>query len=340
MKRELLNRKDFKKAVFERDGGYCIVCKKPAVDAHHIIERRLWENGGYFLDNGVSLCEEHHLQAEMTLLSCEELRTLAGITTVLIPDHLYSDVVIDKWGNPIMPNGRRLRGELFDDLSVQKILEKGGVLNLFSRYVKYPRTYHLPWSPGATDDDRIIKSADVFKDKEVVVTVKMDGENTTMYNDYIHARSLADKKHWSKSWVKSFHGQIAHEIPEDMRLVVENLYAKHSILYKDLESYVYGISVWQNLTCLSWDESCEWFGLLGIPVVPTLYRGVWDEKRIKDIWLDYDLNEGYVVRLTSSFHYKDFARSAAKFVRKGHVTANEHWFFGNAGEVNKLKNKQ
>jgi hypothetical protein len=337
MKQKLLTRNEFREAVFKRDGYCCVVCKKPAKDAHHIIERRLWDDGGYYLDNGVSLCEEHHLKAEMTILTCEELRDLAGIQKAIVPEHLYPDCIIDKWGNPIMPNGRRLRGELFDDLSVQKVLDEGGVLNLFSRYVKYPRTYHLPWSPGATDDDRIIKSADVFKDKEVVVTIKMDGENTTMYNDYIHARSLSDKKHWSKSWAKNFHGQIAHEIPEDMRLVVENLYAKHSILYHELESYVYGISIWQNLTCLSWDESCEWFGLFTIPVVPVIYRGIWDEKKIRSIFLNYDLNEGYVVRLASSFHYKDFSRSAAKFVRKGHVTANEHWFFGNAGETNKLK---
>lgn len=339
--KKLLSRDDFREGVFLRDKKTCVICGQPAVDAHHILERRLFSDGGYYLNNGSSLCGPCHLKAEMTTISVEEIRTACGIQEKdkVIPEHLYDDQVYDKWGNPIMPNGRRLRGELFDDLSVQKILDEGGVLNLFSRYVKYPRTYHLPWSPGATDDDRIIKSADVFKDKEVVVTVKMDGENTTMYNDYIHARSLADKKHWSKSWAKNFHGQIAHEIPEDMRLVVENLYAKHSILYNDLESYIYGISVWQNLTCLSWDESCEWFGLLGIPVVPILYRGAWDEKKIRSITLDYEKQEGYVVRLTSSFHYKDFSRSAAKFVRKGHVTANEHWFFGDAGETNKLKIK-
>ena len=38
-----------------------MVCKKPAVDAHHLLERRLWPDGGYHLDNGVSLCAEHHL---------------------------------------------------------------------------------------------------------------------------------------------------------------------------------------------------------------------------------------------------------------------------------------
>ena len=337
MNQKLLTRDEFRQSVFDRDGGICIVCREKAVDAHHVIERKLWENGGYFLDNGVSLCEKHHLQAEMTLVSCEELRRLAGITKIVVPEHLYADDVMDKWGNPVLPNGRRLKGELFDDPSVQKILNQGNVLNLFSRYVKYPRTYHLPWSPGVTKDDRIIKSTNVFEGREVVVTVKMDGENTTMYNDYIHARSLSDKKHWSKSWVKNFHGGIAHDIPEDMRFVVENLYAKHSIKYDDLESYCYGISAWVNLTCLDWNTTVDWFELLGIPMVPVLYRGVWDERKIRSITLDYEKQEGYVVRLTDSFHYRNFSRSIAKFVRKGHVTAEEHWFHGNAGETNELR---
>jgi hypothetical protein len=336
---KLLERDDFRKAVFLRDKHTCVICKAPAVDAHHILERRLFSDGGYYLNNGASLCSDCHLKAEMTTISVEDIRAACGISenSKVLPEHLYDDQPYDKWGNPILPNGRRMRGELFDDSSVQKILNEANVLSLFSKYVKYPRTWHLPWSPGATKDDRIIKTTDQFKGQEVVVTIKMDGENTTMYNDYIHARSLSDKKHWSKSWIKNFHGSIAHDIPEDMRLVVENLYAKHSIKYIELESYCYGISAWMNMTCLEWDTSCEWFALLGIPVVPVLYRGEWDEEKISSIFVDYDLNEGYVVRLVRSFHYKDFSKSVAKFVRKGHVTSDDHWFYGKAGEVNSLK---
>jgi len=189
MNQKLLTRDEFRQSVFNRDGGICIVCGEKAADAHHVIERKLWENGGYFLDNGVSLCEKHHLQAEMTLVSCEDLRRLAGITKIVVPEHLYADDIMDKWGNPVLPNGRRLKGELFDDPSVQKILNQGNVLNLFSRYVKYPRTYHLPWSPGVTKDDRVIKSTNVFEGREVVVTVKMDGENCLDGNTLLTTRN-------------------------------------------------------------------------------------------------------------------------------------------------------
>jgi len=44
------------------------------------------------------------------------------------------------------------------------------------QHYKYPRTAHLPWSPGADDDDIIIDTVDSFVGKEVVVTEKMDGE--------------------------------------------------------------------------------------------------------------------------------------------------------------------
>ncbi|MEI8604633.1 RNA ligase family protein [Pseudoalteromonas sp. B160] len=45
--------------------------------------------------------------------------------------------------------------------------------------VKYPRTPHLPWSPGATEDDIHQGNLSCFANKQVVVTEKMDGENTT-----------------------------------------------------------------------------------------------------------------------------------------------------------------
>lgn len=42
--------------------------------------------------------------------------------------------------------------------------------------VKYPKTMHLPWSPGLQNDDRVIANLDAFRGHEVVVTEKLDGE--------------------------------------------------------------------------------------------------------------------------------------------------------------------
>jgi hypothetical protein len=126
-------------------------------------------------------------------------------------------------------------------------------------YVKYPRTPHLPWSPGKTNDDKLIESLVGFEGKNVTVTVKCDGENTTLYQNYLHARSLDYSSHPSRTWLKSFHANFAHNVPEGWRICGENLYAKHSIKYSNLESYFLVFSIWneQNV-CLSWDDTIEW----------------------------------------------------------------------------------
>lgn len=330
----LLTRDVFRTSVFARDGHKCVWCGAPAVDAHHIVERKLFtaphELSGYFADNGASVCADCHLLAEQTLVSCDDLREKCGITRIVVPEHLYAeaDTPYDKWGNPLLPNGQRMRGELFDDESVQKVLAP--VLHLFTKRVKYPRTYHLSWSPGATKDDRTLPDVKHFEEQEVVVTLKLDGENCTMYRDGLHARSLEYDAHPSRDWVKSLHARIAHEIPEGWRICGENLYAKHSIHYRHLTSYFQVFSIWDGLRCLDWDTTCAYAGMLDLTTVPVLYRGTWDQKVIKGLCgpgagtHGGDEMEGYVVRLASDFQYGGFRRSVAKYVRAGHVTETRH----------------
>lgn len=326
----LLNRDDFRNLVFQRDNHMCVICNKPAVDVHHIIERQLFNDGGYYIDNGVSLCAQHHLEAEMTTLTIDVIRASANITNIILPEHLFVGANYDKWGNEILPNGQRIPGELFNNESVQKILKQGNVLNLFTTYIKYGRTYHLPWSKGITSDDKIMRDTSLFERKWVILTEKMDGENTSMYTDYIHARSIDSNNHPSRNWVKGFWSTFAHDIPNGWRICGENLYAKHSIHYtkengNPLKSYFYMFSVWDELNyCLSWDETVEWAFLLGIELVPVIYEGIWDEDVIKNIKIN-DNSEGYVVRLKDSFHYSEFRNSIAKNVRANHVQTSQHW---------------
>lgn len=325
----LLSRDAFRAAVFERDGGRCVVCGEAAADAHHILERRLFPDGGYRLDNGASLCSKHHLEAEMTAISVERLRELIGILAPVIPPQLDPREPVDKWGNPVLPDGRRLRGELFHEEGVQRVLQRGGMLSLFTYHLKYPRTYHLPWSPGLTKDDRLLESTSAFEDQEVVATVKMDGENISMYRDHIHARSLEFRRHESRSWIRAFHAERARHIPEGWRVCGESLFARHSIHYRALPSYFLGFSVWDETNaCLPWDETLEYFELLDILPVPTLYRGPYDEQRLRELYSeDYEDEpcEGYVVRRTDGFSYRDFRRCVAKFVRADHVQTDRHW---------------
>lgn len=121
MNNKLLTREQFKEAVFKRDKQKCICCGKPAVDAHHLLERKLFTDGGYYLNNGVSLCEECHLEAETTEYSVEELRLKAGIVIAVLPINFESSKTYDKWGNEIK-DGELIPGPLFHDKGCQTML--------------------------------------------------------------------------------------------------------------------------------------------------------------------------------------------------------------------------
>jgi len=311
----LLTRDDFRNSVFERDSYKCVICGSTANAAHHILERRLFNDGGYYLNNGVSLCEQHHIQAEQTIISCDELRFKAGITEVIIPEHFYPDQKYDKWGNIVLATGQRIKGELFYEEPVQKVLGQGKFLDIFSKYVKYQRTYHLPWS-NLLKDDRMLKDDHHFHGKRVIASLKMDGENTTIYSDYMHARSLEPSYHESRNWVKGLAGNTGYLLDEDMRICGENLYAEHTVTYDDLPTYFMMFSIWNENTCMSWDDTVEYASILGIETVPVFYDGIYDVEKIIAAFEPFRLkNEGYVIRIADEFKYIDFRRSIAKFVR-------------------------
>lgn len=103
----LLAREAFKRAVFARDLGACVICGAPAVDAHHILDRKLFSDGGYYLGNGASLCSPCHLQAEMTTISVETIRAVCAIATPVLPEGLDPTQDYDKWGNALLAGGLR-----------------------------------------------------------------------------------------------------------------------------------------------------------------------------------------------------------------------------------------
>lgn len=194
--------------------------------------------------------------------------------------------------------------------------------------MKYPRTYHVPWSLGCSSDDKIHPDMSFFHGKRVIVTEKLDGENSSLYNDKYHARSIDTDSHVSRSWLRQFHASIQYDIPKGYRICGENMFAKHSIEYSNLDSYFYGFSMWNDRNkCLSWDETLEWFSLLGITNVPVLYDGIYDERKIKSLWDSsvHNSMEGYVIRVADCFEYTNFIKNVAKFVRPNHVQTDSHW---------------
>lgn len=340
----LHTRDEFREIVLARHGGRCCVpdCTRPAVDAHHILERRLWlaehERGGYFLTNGAAVCEPHHLDAERTILACDDLRRWSGIDHALVPEHFYldADLTYSKWGDIIQPDGRRLPGPLFWDESVQKVLgHDRAILDSYQLRVKYPRTLHVPWSPGRSDDDKIHTGVGQWAGIEVVVTEKFDGENMTVYPDgYTHARSVDSGSHPSRSWATSYASRWQYELAPGMRVVGENLYAVHSITYTELPTLFLVHSIWDGATCLSWDATVEWCELLDVAPVRVLWRGVLptdpgDAERVLDVaWRSNRLetvSEGYVIRPAAGYALAEFSRVVGKYVRAEHVSSDRHW---------------
>lgn len=295
---KILTRENFRNNVFKRDSYKCIMCSKDAVDVHHIIDRTCFEDGGYYMDNGVSLCSEHHIAAEKGIISCELLRNKANINNILLPESFDETLEYNKWGEPITEDNR----------------------------YKYPRTKHLPFSEGVCSDDKILYDLSSFEGKEIIITEKRDGENTTMTSKYIYARSLDSNNHPSRNWVKGLWGNIRYDIPYNWRICGENLYAKHSIEYNELDTYFEVFNIWTDSNvCLSWDDTIEWCELLGLKTVPVIYRGVFDIELLKNIKLNTEKQEGFVIRIADSFKYSNFGYCVAKWVRSGHVQTDEHW---------------
>ena len=201
---------------------------------------------------------------------------------------------------------------------------------------KYGRTYHLPWSPGATSDDKISDAVNSLIGINIVITEKLDGENTGMTNDGVYARSHAafTTSPWSRE-VRQLHSiKVKNQLEDDVFIFGENMEGIHSIEYTNLDSYFYMFGVRDHNIWIPWEAVEEYSYLLDIPTVPVLFKGVVNsEKELNDL-VDKLVKEksslggereGIVVRNAGMFHNDDFADNVMKWVRKDHVTTDEHW---------------
>jgi hypothetical protein len=198
---------------------------------------------------------------------------------------------------------------------------------------KYPRTYHFPFSPGTTSDDRIKHDWQSLLQHEVVLTEKLDGENTCLKADGIFARShgAPTLNPWAKNmW--DLHAQHKSSLG-NYHIFGENLYGVHSIEYERLEHYFYVFAIREGDTWLAWDEVSFLAQLLDMPTVPVVARGIFKENEIKTI-VDNTLKtgsalggvcEGIVCRNAAAFETATFSDNVLKYVRKNHVKTDEHW---------------
>ena len=155
---------------------------------------------------------------------------------------------------------------------------------------KYPRTYHFPFSKGATNDDKVADSNwfDNFKDKEIVITEKLDGSNTALMRNGVFGRSHAaiTTNSWDR-YITEYCGlfdRVKNLIGENEIIYGENLYAVHSIEYNKLPSYFFIFNIRDEKEFYSWDEIEEMSNILDIPTVPVLFKGVFsDENDLRNL---------------------------------------------------------
>ncbi|WP_165024323.1 RNA ligase family protein [Dysgonomonas sp. ZJ279] len=212
---------------------------------------------------------------------------------------------------------------------------------------KYGRTYHYPFSPGTTSDDRINHTywEDFRKIETLVHTEKLDGENNCLNQFGVFARSHASPT--TSPWTNQIRERwelIKHDLG-DIELFGENLYAIHSIEYKHIEDYYFIFAVRCVDKWLSWEEVKFYAAMFDFPTVPELkIEPVKDlsENMLKQQILNWAeepsvfgsidpsthevcTREGVVSRNIGEYPVNDFAHNVFKYVRKGHVKTDEHW---------------
>lgn len=201
--------------------------------------------------------------------------------------------------------------------------------------MKYPRTFHTKFSPGATSDDKIAPDVEPLLNIDIVITEKLDGSNSSLTKGGVYGRSHAEysQNPWDKElW--NLWRRIGKHIDEGVFLFGEGMEGIHSIEYSNLKSYFYLFGVRDGNIWIPWTSVEEYAYLLDIPTVPVLFRGqVTSEKQLQDLTESLckkpselgGPREGVVIRNAGMFHSDHFSENVLKWVRKGHVTTDQHW---------------
>lgn len=213
--------------------------------------------------------------------------------------------------------------------------------------IKYGRTFHYPFSPGTTSDDRINQNfwEDISKLKTIIHTEKLDGENNCISKNGVFARSHAapSVSPWTNFLREKW--QLIKDDLGDYEIFGENLYAIHSIEYPQIKSYYHVFAVRLYDYWLSWEETqfiAQCFDFETVPLISTVDISVITKQEfVNEILTTVQLPskydsmdtftkqnctmEGLVSRNLHEYPVADFQRNVYKYVRKGHVKTDEHW---------------
>ena len=234
---------------------------------------------------------------------------------------------------------------------------------------KYGRTYHYDFSPGTTSDDRINRDwyDHIQKMSKTIDTEKMDGENRGLTGIGMFARSHAapTTNPWA-THLKPKYDMIKNDLKEgDIEIFGEDIYAIHSIIYPNIKEhfYVFGVRILDKW--VSWEEVKWYASIFDFPTVPEIAIndvGVLDKEAITkhvieeaskpSVFGSYQAieksakgkvcsREGVVTRNYDEFDVEVQHENIFKYVRKDHVSTDEHWTrnWKRAALIHEHKNK-
>jgi hypothetical protein len=204
---------------------------------------------------------------------------------------------------------------------------------------KYPRTMHLPFSPGSTSDDKFMteETFESFVGHDLVYTEKLDGSNVCLTANDVFARSHAGPPgHKSFYRLKEIHSTLKsmNVLWGGLSVFGEWCYAVHSIEYSMLQHplNIFGVRDDTSGEWWSWNDVVEYAEELGFPTVPVILRGaVASKEEIRKIVEDMahlssvygPVREGLVIRRADAF--TELETSVGKWVRANHVQTDQHW---------------
>ena len=207
-----------------------------------------------------------------------------------------------------------------------------------NRPPKYPSTPHWPQSAKVHRDDTIHHDGTIFVGMPVVVTEKIDGGNTCLWNGEVYARSVQTPS--GDGWfamVKKHHGWKTND-PQmaDIAFYGEDVYGIHSIVYDAVsEDQTYRLFAVRDANVfMPWDEVEAYATDLSVLTAEVLFRGTFDsEDEITEFFRDElpkpsalgGEREGFVMRNQDSFKSTEFRTNVCKYVRPNHVQTDQHW---------------
>ena len=155
-------------------------------------------------------------------------------------------------------------------------------------FIKYPRTPHLSGSQG-TDDDKHLSEAEsnrLIADESLIVEEKIDGTNIGIHfsnegemvlqcRGHLITEGMHPQYDLFKQWATVKRYALEQRLANRYLLFGEWVYARHSVLYRQLTHYFFEFDIYdkEHDAFVDLERRLDLLAGAGIETVPVLHRG-------------------------------------------------------------------